>query len=119
MKVTEKVYIERLEGMMKRYKNNPCDHCPMMRHYNPKEFYIYDVDEEEKRDLTNAGCVICLNLTEKYNNIDTKDEDGRRSYCPCKYYAWEIFLNEEMPDDYMTKVAYNVIRGWKKEHKGE
>ena len=93
MEITEKVYIEWLERTVKKYKENICDHCP-------KEWEI---------DLVTPGniCAICNKLTEKYMEI--KDIHG---WCPCHYFKVDEDIN-------MVKVAWKVIRGWKKDNKEE
>ena len=96
MKITEKMYIEWLEKLVKEYKEDLCDHCP-------KE----EVPVEIREFLENA-CVICHNLTEKYADAEDVGEE-----CPCHYFEFDD------EDVNMVKVAWKVIRGWKKDNKQE
>ncbi len=93
MKVTEKIYIEWLEAMVKKYKEYLCDNCPKEQ----KDFFVLENSSEV--------CDICKELARKYTGV------GGISDCPCYY-----FENDE--DINMVKVAWKVIRGWKKDHNG-
>ena len=103
MKVTEKLYIERLETMIGRYKEDPCSHCPMTEDFDAESDVIVQSGET---GIGNAkGCRICRNLTQRYANAkDIK----MRFHCPCEHFK----------NDGMAKVAWKVIRGWKKDHNG-
>ena len=92
MIITEKLYIEWLEKIVKKYKENLCDHCP----------------KEESDEIIMEGdtCVICDRLTKKYMQIKSM-----QTTCPCHYFAYH---NEDIN---MVKVAWKVIRGWKKDNK--
>lgn len=90
MKIAEKIYIEWLEGMVKKYKGDLCDHCP----------------KKMEREIVYIGdaCDICIGLTIKYTGV------GGVSDCPCHYFRDDKDVN-------MVKVAWKVIRGWKKDNK--
>ena len=91
MEVTEKLYIEWLERMGKKYKEDLCDHCP--KEMSPREI------------VRGYGCDICDKLTKKYMKIK-----GLRVGCPCHYFRGDEDIN-------MVKVAWKIIRGWKKDNK--
>ena len=119
MKITEKLYIERLEKMMNRHRGDPCPYCPMIKYYNPEiETFI---NGEGVDGYDNESCKICMKLTKRYANVkcDTSISQG---WCPCNYYRNYYTGNFgteacDMPKDYMVKVAWKVIRGWKKDNK--
>lgn len=113
MKITEKLYIERLEKMIRKHKKNVCDHCPMIENYGIWQSVLVDDDEDIKGDKDyRKACIICRKLTAKYNNLF----DYPR-YCPCGYYKYKVFTNNDVPEGHMGKIARNVIRGWKKDNK--
>lgn len=106
MKITEKLYIERLEKMIKKYPNDVCGHCPKMKYFmlSTNSTAMYKGME---------FCNICVSLAEKYT-----DYTGSKALvCPC-YYFEEIFENEDkaMPKDFMLKIAQKMIKGWRKDH---
>lgn len=115
MKVAEKLYIERLEGMMKKHKGDPCPHCPMSKYYSINKDIIF----VGIYDYT--PCEICVKLTDKYAHVECNQSLLLNVYCPCTFfrdYFHGCFGTEsrEMPKDYMSKVAWKVIRGWKKDN---
>ena len=91
MEVTEKLYIEWLEKMVKKYKEDLCDHCP-------KEMV-------QEKIMRGYACGICDNLTKKYMEIEYMYIS-----CPCYHFRGREDIN-------MVKVAWKVIRGWKKDNK--
>jgi len=106
MEITEKEYIEGLEKMVKEHKKDVCDHCPA-----------------ERLDFTieKGWCVICDELFEKY--VEKKEPKLTSVYscgCPCNYFK-VVFREdgEEMSEDFMVKIAWKMIRGWKKDNKKE
>ena len=110
MKITEKLYIERLEGMVKKYKKDLCRHCPMIADYGyHRSVMLDDRDVWENRDNRKA-CRICRKLTARYNFLSDLNS------CPCGYY--HVVVNYGVTKGCMSKVAWKVIRGWKKDHKG-
>ena len=114
MKITEKLYIERLEGMVKKYKKNPCDHCPMIENYGLEKKMI-DGNKYDWGD--NPSCGICHKLTAKYNDFEDKEIFLKSNkWCPCIFFK-EIADEDKMLENYMIKIAWNVIRGWKKDNK--
>ncbi len=115
MKITEKLYIERLEKMVKEYNNNPCDHCPMIENYGIHRSVFLDDDEDIDGDKDDRkACTICRKLTAKYNNLFDYPK-----YCPCGYYKYKAFTGDGVPEGHMVNVAWNVIRGWKHDNKDE
>ncbi len=124
MKITEKLYVTRLEKMMKMHRSDPCPYCPMMKYYIP--VLIGDSaflgDDVAKKGFKNESCQICMNLTAKYASVACHESitDG---HCPCMYFGRYFFGSGTkkcyMPKDYMVKVAWKVIRGWKKDNKQE
>ncbi len=91
MIITEKLYIEWLEEMVKKYKKDLCDHCP-------KEMAPLKITK-------GYACDICDKLTKEYMEI--KDN---KVGCPCHYFGYDEDIN-------MVKVAWKIIRGWKKDNK--
>lgn len=105
MKITEKLYVTRLEKMIRKYKQDPCDHCPMAEDFNGDNRIMMQPGENGKYDA--KGCRICRNLTKRYadaTNIKHVCD------CPCQYFSGDINI---------VKVAWKVIRGWKKDNKQE
>ena len=120
MKITEKLYVTRLEKMMKRHRGDPCPYCPMALYYNPIFNYVI-IEDGEIRGFGCKSCKICMKLTDKYGAVKC-DKSIKYGRCPCNYFK-DYFdgrlgiQQREMPEGYMTKVAWKVIRGWKKDNK--
>ena len=82
MEITEKLYIDRLEKMIKKYSDTLCDHCPMMQYYSvDKHLFItyYRVDVQ--------CCYMCKYLVGKYT-LPKKDRADfiKQHNCPCYYF---------------------------------
>ncbi len=119
MKITEKLYIERLEKMVKLYKKDPCSHCPMQIYYARwKTMLGYSFKESMSFNGEYVHCEICRRLTAKYVEFENKEKLNRR-WCPCSFFGHFVLKlkeDEEMPGGYMTKIAWQVIKGWKKDN---
>ena len=111
MKITEKLYITRLEKMVKLYAKNMCVHCPMMHNFKIGDDGIL-LAEGETGWGHHEACEICWNITEKYAGFD--EAIGKN--CPCQYIMGYLNICE---DKTIAKIAKNIIRGWKKDNKQE
>ncbi len=101
MKITEELYIERLEEMIKLYPDNVCDHCPMSSGFDSNYSVMTDPN------IANYGlsCDICNDLHSRYTGKGKSSGEK----CPCKYF------NEDGKTD-MVAIAWKVIHGWRKDH---
>lgn len=119
MKITEKFYIDRLEKMIRKYKKNPCGHCPMQRFYRREKALLGQTLNETIEGVNHIHCQICRTLTAKYTSF-TYEKYFLFGWCPCSFFRTEIFKlsdDEELPKGYMTKIAWQVIHGWRKDNK--
>ena len=102
MKITEKLYIERLEDMVKKCKEYLCDHCPMSQNFDSGVGVFVDSDVADQ----SLSCNICRDLHSRY-----LDGEVRLAHkCPCKYF------NIDDKTD-MVAIAWKVIHNWKKDNK--
>ena len=114
MKITEKLYIKRLEGMVKKYKNDPCKHCPMIKYYG---IDMYMIGSTRYSGGRNDICNMCRELIARYNDFENKEEllTDRNIVgyynCPCTFCEKKVFSPEKVPEGYMIKVAWNTIHG--------
>lgn len=102
MKITEKLYIDRLEKMVKRHKENVCDHCPLAPHFKVNTGLI-DGGGRCLGGMEPIGCATCRRLHEKYINI------VGAGLCPCSRYGNDDKTN-------MVAIAWKVIHGWRKDN---
>ena len=104
MKITEKLYIDRLEEMVKRYKKNMCNHCPMSLDFDSSVGVFIDDDIADY----SLSCRICEDLHSKYITI-TPYRVNR--LCPCNCF------NKDGKTDMIT-IAWKVIHEWRKDNRG-
>lgn len=103
MKITERLYINRLEEMVGLYKDDICEHCPMADDFCSNQETICETDEEGLRINIQKSCDICRKLTWKYGY-----SNPYRYGCPCHSF--------EGTDTNMVAVAWKVIHGWRKDN---
>ena len=100
--ITEKVYIEALEKMVKEYKGGICKYCP-----GGNEGFVVSMRQR--------WCEVCDRIFNKY--VEEKKHTVIIS-CPCHHFEKSFWEKERLvPEDYMVKVAWKMIRGWKKDNK--
>ena len=122
MKITEKMYIERLEQMLETYPGHIDDCCPMH-----SKFEIYDDDGDFLKDKSDPDdvdegltmkCVICRKIIQEYSGFDKKI----KKMCPCFYYTGIAFskkLQGNEIDEFIFQSATDAISRWKEKNKQE
>lgn len=103
IKITERMYVDKLEEMVRLHKDDVCDHCPMSEDFDPSASTICEVDKLGRSIDINKSCNICRYLTWKYAYSDPQSHS-----CPCQTF--------EETETNMAGVAWQVILGWRKNH---
>lgn len=108
MKITEKIYIERLSDMIEKHTGDVCNHCPMMKGYAMGSVMI-STDSRGNNSCYNGhiACEICRKITKRYSDVNPISI----FVCPCGYFR--KLASKEGQQSYQYDQAKKIIKRWK------